>query len=182
MTTSTPAKKKARPPAPAAVKPCKYTGFDRVSLQRRPGLEYLVACVNYLTGNRVWNNGTLAIRPIRGGVAPSVHSTGRAADLSFRDMKDGKRGTGATRADAERVIEWLVANAEQLGVELVLDYWPRPHGRGWRCDRRSWVNYPTRTIAGAPGGDWFHLEVSPRMADDLPAMKAAVAAALGGAQ
>ena len=189
--TATPRKKAPPKPKPEAPKPeapkpeaapvrspRPYTGFDGYRTKRQPGLEYLVAAIAFLTGNRVWNNGTLGIRPIRGGTAPSVHGTGRAADLSWRDMRDGKRGTGATRADAEQVADWLVRHEERLGVELVLDYFPRPFGRGWRCDREAWTNYTTKTVAGAPGGDWLHVEISPAMASNLHAMMAAVDDAL----
>lgn len=158
--------------------PRPYTGFDGYRMKKQPGLEYLVAAIGYLTGGKLWNNGTLGIRPVRGGTAPSVHGTGRAADLSWRDMRDGKRGHGATRADAERVADWLVRHEQILGLELLLDYWPRPWGRGWRCDREAWINYPTRVMAGTPGGDWLHIELTPAMASDLPAMMRAVDAAL----
>lgn len=154
-----------------------YTGFDTYSKAVTPGLKYLVDCIVYLTGGRLWNNGTWGPRPIRGGTAPSVHGTGRAADLSWRRMRDGKRN-GTSYADACKVIDWLVRNADGLGLELVLDYQPRPWGRGWRCDRGKWSAYKTKTIALAPGGDWFHIEISPELANDLPRMREAVSAAL----
>ena len=172
---------KPKPPTPTPApsrSPRPYTGFDGYRMRRQPGLEYLVASIVYLTGGRLWNNGTLGIRPIRGGTTPSVHGTGRAADLSYRDMGDGRRGSGATRADAEQVADWLVRHEERLGLELVIDYWPRPFGRGWRCDREAWTDYPTKTVAGAPGGDWLHVEISPTMAADLAAMMRAVDDAL----
>jgi hypothetical protein len=53
-----------------------------------------------------------------------------------------------------------------LGLEIVIDYQPIPHGRAWRCDRNEWRDYKTRTVAGAPGGDWFHIEISNEFADD----------------
>jgi hypothetical protein len=46
-----------------------------------------------------------------------------------------------------------------------LDYFPGPWGAGWRCDRQAWKNYGTKTIGGAPGGDWYHIEIAPRFAD-----------------
>lgn len=154
-----------------------YTGnSDGVSLRRRPGLEALVAHIQKETDGALWNNGTLGVRNKRGKSDLSVHATGRAADISWRWMKDGKRGKAAGgRSTAEAWMKALVANADELGVELIIDYWPQPAGRGWKCTRNAWKKYGAGEVAGAPGGDWFHLEVSPAMADNEPAMKAALA-------
>ena len=182
-----PAKKaaaKPKPPAPPAPEPAPptssrpYTGFDGYAKGRLPGTELLVGVIQYLTEGKVWNNGTFGIRLMRGKPLPSIHGTGRAADLSWRDMRDGRRGDGATRADGVRIADWLVRHADLLGVELVLDYWPAPFGRGWRCDRQEWSNYTRATIAGAPGGDWLHVEISPAMARDGEAMRKAIEQAL----
>lgn len=175
---ATPRKKKPAKPAPApAPSPRPYTGYDGPAAGVTPGLRFLVDSIVYLSAGRIWNNGTWGPRPIRGGTAPSVHGTGRAVDLSWRRMPDG-RGSG-NYADAVQLMDWLVRHEESLGVELVLDYWPRPFGRGWRCDREKWQNYDRRVIALTPGGDWIHLEISPAVANDLPRMQAAVTAALG---
>jgi hypothetical protein len=58
----------------------------------------------------------------------------------------------------------VIANANTLGLELALDYFPAPHGRGWRCDRQAWLVYQTKTMSGAPGGQWIHFELSPQYA------------------
>jgi hypothetical protein len=52
-----------------------------------------------------------------------------------------------------------------------LDYFPQPHGRGWRCDRAAWQDYKTKAITGAPGGDWLHIEIGPKFADDAAEYK-----------
>lgn len=93
----------------------------------------------------------------------SVHSTGRAVDLSYRKL--GKKGRRNGRAVAEWLCDVLTSHAETLGVECILDYNPAPHGRGYRWDRDEWQSYKTPTIGGAPSGDWLHVELSPRMAD-----------------
>jgi hypothetical protein len=146
-----------------------YTGFNRDNGGTTPGLARLVDYCTFLTGNGLWNNGTYANRPMRGKASTSVHATGRAVDLSWRAMKPTKtrdgRGFG-NYPDAKAFIDFLVAHADQLLLELVLDYHGRPHGQGWRCDRNAWQQYDRPTIAGAPGGDWFHLEISPRMANN----------------
>lgn len=117
-----------------------------------------------LSRGTLWNNGTWVVRNVRGKNALSVHATGRAMDLSFRGKPGG-------RIVAERIMNALVANHTLLGVECILDYW-EGFGRGWRCDREAWVEYDKPTLTGAPGGDWIHVEISPRMAD-LPQRVAA---------
>ena len=56
----------------------------------------------------------------------SVHATGRAVDLSYRDMPDD-RGKPNGRQLSKVFIEACVANANELGVQMVIDYWPQPH-------------------------------------------------------
>jgi hypothetical protein len=100
----------------------------------------------------------------------SVHSTGRAVDLSYR---------GSARNPKRHVkpqcqfIKKLVQNADELGIEMVIDYMPKPFGRAWRCDRQAWKKYSKPTISGAPGGDWFHIEITPQAADSVIFVKAA---------
>jgi hypothetical protein len=139
--------------------PRRYTGTkDGVSKGKRPGTEEWVRQACALTGGALWNNGTWVVRNMRGKEGLSVHATGRAMDLSWRGKPNGRK-------QAERLIDILVTNSTLLGVECILDYFPAPHGKGWRCDRQTWQTYSKATIHGAPGGDWIHVEISPRMAD-----------------
>ena len=142
----------------------RYTGFDKISRGRRPGLERLVQYIVFLSSNKCWDNGTWGVREMRGKARLSVHATGRAADISWRKMPDG-RGCNDWW-DAAKMMQFLVDNADALGLEMVIDYCPTPHGRAWRCDRNEFRNYLTRTVQGAPGGDWFHIEISNEFADD----------------
>lgn len=144
-----------------------YTGLkDYPAKGKRPGTEYFAASLNYLTGGKIWNNGTYGIRPIRGGVTPSVHGTGRAVDLSRRDMGTaGKRGMSRT-AFVASVINPLIENADLFGIELVVDYGFGVGGRTWRCDRGTWINQPKGRIAGGGWGDWIHVELDPAHADN----------------
>ena len=104
----------------------------------------------------------------------SVHATGRACDLSYRFMPKEKRGIKeGGRKQAMEAIDFVVKNADAFGLEAILDYFPMPHGRGWRCDRGGWSIYTKATIHGAPMGDWVHFEVSPLLADDPEAMREA---------
>lgn len=141
-----------------------YTGYDRTATGKRPGVERFIGVVSFLTGNGLWNNGSWGVRDMRGKPGkPSVHATGRAVDLSWRKM--GGRGSGSY-TEACVMVDALVANAALFDLEMVIDYFPAPHGRGWRCDRQAWQQYSKPTVSGAPRGDWFHLELGNRLADD----------------
>ena len=142
----------------------KYTGTsDGPAPGKRAGLEEFVKQVATLSGGALWNNGTWVVRNMRGKESLSVHATGRAVDMSWRKL--GNKGVADGRGQARRTVNQLVANADLLQIECILDYFPDPHGRGWRCDRGTWQVYTKPTISGAPSGDWFHIEISPEMAD-----------------
>lgn len=141
----------------------KYTGWDADAKGKRAGNERFIQFVTFLTGNGLWDNGSWGVRSMRGKQGkPSVHGTGRATDFSWR--KVGNKGYGDYKKAAE-FIDFLVANADALQIECVFDYWPKPHGRGWRCDRNAWQVYSKKAFDGVPG-DWFHIEISPAVADD----------------
>ena len=146
-----------------------YTGFDIVAQGTGPGLKALVDIICFLNDGKIADLGTWTRRDARGkpGV-PSIHGTGRAADLGWFDRKDG-----------ERIIDWLITNADTLGLEMLIDYYPRPFGRAWRCDRNKFKTYLKKTVAGAPGGRWIHIEISPTLANSRATMDAAILKALG---
>lgn len=146
----------------------RYTGTkDGVAKQRRAGMVAFIDNVIMLGGGALWNNGDFVVRNMRGKDALSVHATGRAVDVSWRYLPDKGLGVKVDgRQRAIKVMRTLVNNADVLGVELILDYFPSPHGRGWRCDRRAWIRYDVPTMQGAPNGDWFHCELEPAFADD----------------
>ena len=156
----------------------KYTGFDGNAPGQRAGLEKFVQLTVDHFGGHVWNNGTWGPRMARnpGVNKPSVHGTGRAADMSWRRMNDSC-GCGDHQA-ALQVVDFWLANAELFLIEELHDYFPPPFGRGWRCDRSAWKVYSKPTIGSAPGGDWFHVEIAPAHADD-PAYYEAAFAGLG---
>ena len=146
-----------------------YTGTtEGVDRGRRPGLEALVHGIEERTGGRVWVNGTYQVRPKRsvGGRSKglSVHATGRAADLSRRNHGGHP---GSDRAYLETIINLLVDNADDIGLEMLLDYQPAPHGRGWKCTREAWEDYTRPTIGsgGQAWADWIHIELDPEHAD-----------------
>lgn len=146
-----------------------YTGTkDGVSRRRRPGTEKFKDIVVFLGGGELTNLGTHVIRNMRGKPVLSVHATGRAMDIGFK-----------SRDAARNMIDTIIRNADGLEIEMLLDYYPRPHGRGWKCTRDRWVHYKKPTIVGAPRSKWFHLELSPRMADNPAAVEAAWKAVFG---
>lgn len=137
-----------------------YTGNrDGAAKGLRPGMKVWIEEVIQLSGGVLWNNGDFGIRNMRSKESLSVHATGRAVDLSYR----GKKGGRKTAVEVMRV---LVKYSDDLGIEAILDYFPKPYGRGYRCDRGGWSRYRRPTISGAPGGDWIHCEVSPEFADN----------------
>lgn len=157
-----------------------YTGYDGNATGKRAGLEKFVELTIGYFNRGVWNNGTWSVRmmnnPNLAKPRPSVHSTGRAADLSWR--KNGVKGFG-DHATACQVLDFWTANADLFLIEEMHDYFPLPHGRGWRCDRAQWKVYDKPSI-GSPGGDWFHVEIAPQHADN-PAYYEQAFASLAGA-
>lgn len=151
----------------------KYTGnSDGVSrVGSRPGTKKLVE----LCGKR-WgftNLGIFANRQARHPDAKrndpkwlSVHATGRACDLGYKNRKD-----------ALEAWDWFLKYTRQLGIEEIHDYAfdAKPSdgkpgwGRGYRCSRGEGSEgvkvFDAKDNAGR-GGAWLHIELSPRMADD----------------
>jgi len=140
-----------------------YTGnSDGEAKGPRAGMdEWIRQSIKYGAG-AFWNNGSFGVRTMRGSEALSVHATGRAVDLSYRPSE---KHPNANRKGSIAFINIVLANANALGVECVLDYFPKAYGRGWRCDRQAWKSYSKPEIHGAPGGDWLHIEINPQMAD-----------------
>ena len=141
-----------------------YTGnSDGIGPGERPGLTELTKHLVYFSEGALWNNGTFVIRPMRGSESLSVHATGRAVDLSYR--KTPTKGRRKGRQFAEHMADFMVRHADELGIEMILDYYPKPFGRGYKWTRGTWENYTKPTIHGAPDGDWLHIELSPLLSD-----------------
>jgi peptidoglycan hydrolase-like protein with peptidoglycan-binding domain len=157
----------------------KYTGWDGNASGKRAGTERFIKLLSEHFNNGVWNNGSWGVRKMNNPrvVAWSVHGTGRAFDISWRSHRG--RGFG-NYEQAKQVVDFLVQHAELLLIEEIHDYYPRPHGRGWRCDRSAWKEYTKPTIGNTPGGDWFHVEIAPAHADDAEYYEKAFASIRGG--
>lgn len=139
-----------------------YTGNkDGLAKGATSGLNALVKEISTYSHGALWNNGTFVNRPMRGKESLSVHATGRAVDMSWRKMEH--KGIKNGRPQAELMMNFLVENADALGIEMIIDYNYAPFGRAWRCDRDAWQVYTKETVHGTPDGDWFHVEVSPQM-------------------
>jgi len=152
-----------------------YTGTtDGIAVREGTGLRTLI---NHLLKQypALWDNGAFIVRDKKGGSGLSVHATGRAVDLSYRWMTDGRGRRFGGRKQALAACDWLVTNADTLGLEMILDYFPKPWGRGWKCSRGGWTTYTSSQIAGAPGGDWIHVEVAPAQANSAIVMRQAIA-------
>jgi len=153
-----------------------YTGTDKIATGKRAGTEALVAAIQNASNRQVWNNGTFGVRKKRGAQSSnlsgmSVHSTGRAADLSRRAWSGRP---GCSRADLEKVIDWLVSVADDIGFEYLADYEYGSGGRGWRCDRDDWNIYKPGVIKGGGSGDWIHIEIDNEHADTTDWVDAAM--------
>jgi hypothetical protein len=111
----------------------------------------------------LWNNGSFIIRDIRTKPGQlSNHARGLATDFSYRKMTD--KGLVDGRKIALPFIYKLLENADVLQIELVIDY---HENRSWKCDRGTWIK------GKWSGGDWFHVEISPAMANDANLVKQA---------
>lgn len=173
----------------------KVLGYPVVSEPLAGTIEW-VKQAELTSGGAVWNNGHYVFRNVRGtgsdttrGVI-SNHARGVAMDLSYRRIEARKLGVPNARIKALTWLNTVLDHWELLGVQCVLDYFPNDHGRGWRVDRvdtglvkahnhQAWVSYAKPTIHGAPGGDWFHIEITLGMANNPDRVRAAFHAAFG---
>jgi len=165
----------------------KYTGnSDGLAKGPRPGTEELFRLASKRWGfsnlgifsNRRMNNDAAKADPTNPKFL-SVHATGRAVDMGYKDRKK-----------AEECWAFLVLNSAALGIEEVHDYAFDPDGKGpgkawgagYRCSRGEGlagvVIFDAKRNAGTPGGLWLHVELSPAMADNPKAFRDAWIACL----
>jgi hypothetical protein len=118
----------------------------------------------------LWNNGIFAVREMRSKKQMSVHAKGTAADVSYRHI--GNKGVRfGGRKQALEACNFLVENADALGIEMIIDYKFGAHGRAYRCDRDAWMVYKKPTVQFGGSGDWLHIECdgkkSPKQVRDI---------------
>jgi hypothetical protein len=92
------------------------------------------------------NLGVINKRKVRGGEALSSHYFGAAWDWGYR-----------TRARAETVINFLVNNSQELGVQMVVDY---VGGRTWTSTGGWRKAKPSKTGMGQEWAKWIHVETT----------------------
>lgn len=151
-----------------------YTGTsDGIAKGKRAGMNEFIKQIERITDRALWDNGSFGVRNMRGKETLSVHSTGRAVDLSFRNMPDD-RGKAKGRKYAMIIMDLLTKNADAIGLEMIIDYAVPKFGRAWRCDRGGWKKYDKETVhgGGSLSSDWIHVELSPKVADSPEAVKA----------
>jgi len=132
--------------------------------------KWVELCCKHSKGS-LWNNGVWVVRDMRGkpGVI-SNHARGLAVDVSYRWQAQQKRGRQDGRKVSLAYINKLLDNADTLGIQLVIDY---ALNRSWKCDRCTWIS------GKFDSGDWWHIEVDPRLANDPQATKQAFQAVFG---
>jgi len=132
--------------------------------------KWVELCCKHSDGS-LWNNGVWVVRDMRGkpGVV-SNHARGLAVDLSYRWQAQQKRGRQDGRRVSKAYINKLLDNADTLGIQLVIDY---AFNKSWKCDRGTWI------YGNFNNGDWWHVEVDPRLANDPQAAKQAFQAVFG---
>jgi hypothetical protein len=165
----------------------KYTGnSDGLASGPKPGTQELLRLASKRWGftnlgiftNRRMNNDAAKKDPNNPKYL-SVHATGRAVDMGYKDRKK-----------AEEFWNFLIFNTRELGIEEIHDYAFDPDGKGpgkawgagYRCSRgenlAGVVIFDAKRNAGTPGGKWLHVELSPEMANDAKKFRAAWIACL----
>lgn len=141
-----------------------YTAF-KAPVAKGPlqGTDEFIRQVVKRAGGSLWNNGSFQLRDVRTKPGQlSNHARGLAIDFSYRKMTD--KGIVEGRKTALPFIYKLLQNADTLQIELVIDY---AENRSWKCDRGTWLK------GKWSGGDWFHIEISPAMANNANLVKQA---------
>ena len=133
--------------------------------------KWVQLCCRHSNGS-LWNNGIWVVRDMRGkpGVV-SNHARGLATDVSYRWQAQKNKGVKDGRKQSLAYIVKLLEHADTLGIQLVIDYALK---RSWKCDRGTWQPLPS-----VDEGDWYHIEVEPRLAHDPEATKQAFQAVFG---
>ena len=147
----------AKKAAPKVESP--YIGWDKDSDGKRQGTERMV----FLCGRR-WNAknlGTWQVRSMRGSNNPSVHGTGRAADILIED-----------KHLKHQAIDWFTRPdvVAALGIQELHVYNAGEWGKGWRIGR-GWKQWTKTDNGGSKGGKWLHIEIDNSLADNGPEME-----------
>ena len=108
--------------------------------------------------------GTYVNRPMRNNAGLSVHATGYAADIQYKD-----------EAQAREMWDWFLANSKALGLCELHWYAYGSYGAGYRCSRgegKAGVKiYTSDDNAGSYQGspNWLHFEMAKQSAEAFEA-------------
>jgi hypothetical protein len=108
--------------------------------------------------------GTYVNRPMRINAGLSVHATGYAADIQYKD-----------EAQAREIWDWFLANSKALGLCELHWYAYGSYGAGYRCSRgegKAGVKiYTADDNAGSYQGNpnWLHFEMAKQTAEAFEA-------------
>lgn len=108
--------------------------------------------------------GTYVNRPMRNNAGLSVHATGYAADIQYKD-----------EAQARIIWDWFLANSKALGLCELHWYAYGTYGAGYRCSRgegKAGVKiYTADDNAGSYQGspNWLHFEMAKQSAEAFEA-------------
>ena len=133
--------------------------------------KWVELCCKHSNGS-LWNNGIWVVRDMRGkpGIV-SNHARGLATDVSYRWQAQKNKGVKDGRKQSLAYVVKLLEHADTLGIQLVIDYALK---RSWKCDRGTWQPLPS-----VDEGDWYHIEIEPRLAHVPEATKQAFQAVFG---
>ncbi len=149
------AKKAGAPKAPAKC-PMPYTGNSDAN-PKGQATEQALKFAQIMNDRWGFTNlGIYAYRPMRGSTNLSVHATGRAIDLGYKQSFQPR---------VSEICDWLADNYLALGIEEIHQYsWEGSEwGRGFRCCRDGkpgWKTWTADANGGTPGGKWIHVELS----------------------
>lgn len=118
-----------------------------------------LVCLGQYLGQRfsMTDNGCFQHRPIRGGVAPSVHWWGAATDRNYPDRLIAKT----------QILDFLIDQSKELHVQSIHDYFGSRIWHAGRTDKISEAHtawWKTNTTADGMGQSWatyFHIETNP---------------------
>ena len=108
--------------------------------------------------------GTYVNRPMRNNAGLSVHATGYAADIQYKD-----------ETQAREMWDWFLANSKALGLCELHWYAYGSYGAGYRCSRgegKAGVKiYTADDNAGSYEGNpnWLHFEMANQTAEAFEA-------------
>ena len=109
--------------------------------------------------------GTYVNRPMRNNAGLSVHATGYAADIQYKD-----------ETQAREMWDWFLANSKALGLCELHWYAYGSYGAGYRCSRgegKAGVKiYTADDNAGSYQGNpnWLHFEMANQTAEAFEAV------------